>query len=136
MSLRPNILLIHLALVFVILGAGSACAVLPRGPESGPDASEITFDLAQINDEGLSGPPDGLVAIDYEFCIPVTQQAQQEVSRIDPTVKLYPGSAGRIGCSKDQVLAIGNTHQKGWKTVLLQLTALDYVKRIDRSFGE
>jgi hypothetical protein len=136
MSLRPNILLIHLALVCVVLGAASACAVLPGGPESSPDPSKITFDLAQINAEGLSGPPDGLVAIDYEFCVPATGQGQQEVSRIDPTVKLYPGSAGRIGCSKDQVLAIGNTHQKGWKAALQQLTALDYVKRIDRSFGE
>jgi hypothetical protein len=127
---------IYLALVFVIVGAGSACAVLPHGPGSSPDLSKITFDLSQINDEGLAGPPDGLVAIDYEFCVPATQQAQQEVSRIDPTVRLYPGSAGRIGCAKDQVLAIGNTHQKGWKTILQQLTSLDYVKRIDRSFAE
>jgi hypothetical protein len=127
---------IYLALVFVIVGAGSACAVLPQGPESSPDPSKITFDLAKVNDDGLTGPPDGLVAIDYEFCIPSTQQAQQEIGRIDPTAKLYPGSAGRIGCSKDQILAIGNTHQQGWKTVLQQLTALDYVKRIDRSFGE
>jgi len=136
MSSRLNILLTFLALFFVILGACSSCAVFPRGPEPSPDLSKITFDLAPINDEGLAGPPDGLVAIDYEFCIPATQQAQQEVNRMDPTVKFYPGSAGRIGCSKDQVLAIGNTHQKGWKIVLQQLTSLDYVKRIDRSFGE
>ena len=117
--------------------ACSACGMRSSGAqsESQPPA-KITFDLKQIDDEGLTGPPDGRVAISYEYCIPATQAAQDEVRRIDPTVAFQPGARGRIGCARDQVLCIGSTHQPGWRTILQQLASLDYIARIDRSFGE
>ncbi len=50
-------------------------------------SSKITFDINTINEDGLYGPPDGLRALDYEFCIPATAAASAEVRRIDPTYR-------------------------------------------------
>jgi hypothetical protein len=99
-------------------------------------SSKITFDLASIDDAGLTGPPDGHVAVAYEFCIPARTDRLAEVQSIDPTVRAQPGAPGRIACGADEVLCIGSTHQPSWKTVLESLAALDYVTRIDRSFAE
>jgi hypothetical protein len=123
-------------LIGVVLSC-SACG-MPASGAGGVNqpAAKITFDLSQLDDEGLTGPPDGRVAISYEFCIPATQAAQDEVRRIDTTVAFQPGARGRIGCARDQVLCIGSTHQRDWRAVLLRLASLDHIARIDRSFGE
>ena len=47
--------------------------VMPSRANDGADPdplSKITFPLDQLNQEGLMGPPDGLRALNYEFCIP------------------------------------------------------------------
>jgi hypothetical protein len=98
--------------------------------------AKIAFDLAAIDEMGLTGPPDGLVAVGYEFCIPATPVHLDEVHRIDPSVQTQPGAPGRIGCGAGQVLAIGSTQQSHWRSVLLDLAALDYVTRIERFFAE
>jgi hypothetical protein len=36
--------------------------------------SKITFDLEQLNENGLYGPPGGLRALHYEFCIPGSRE--------------------------------------------------------------
>jgi hypothetical protein len=118
--------------------AGCAATGLPpllAGPT--PAASpKINFDTAAISAAGLEGPPDGLVAVSYEFCIPATSEAIAEVQRMDPSAHCTIGSHGRIGCTKDEALCIGSTEQVGWLDVLNALAALPYVARIDRSFGE
>src|SRR3972149_7783819 len=91
--------------------------------QSGPEA-KIGFDLAQLNADGLQGPPDGLRALSYEFCIPARPEGEAEVRAIHPTVELLPGARGRIGCGPDEVLVIGSTHQRGHREVLLKLAAL------------
>lgn len=97
----------------------------------------ITFDLTLVDDTGLTGPPDGRVAVAYEFCIPATAAHLAEVQRIDPTVQAQTGARGRIGCNPgSEVLCIGSSHQPEWRSVLQQLAALDYVARIDRHFAE
>jgi hypothetical protein len=98
--------------------------------------AKITFDLDQLDEEGLRGPPDGRRALAYEFCIPNTPQHVAEVSAIDPTVECMPGSPGRIGCGADQALCIGSTHQEDYRGVLQRLAELEYVKRIDEAFFE
>jgi hypothetical protein len=98
--------------------------------------AKISFNLASIDDTGLTGPPDGRFAVAYEFCIPDTPAHLAEVRRIDPTVVVQPGAPGRIDCCPGQVLCIGSTHQPDWQSVLQRLTALDYVARINRFFGE
>ena len=66
----------------------------------------------------------------YEFCIPAGEPYKSEVSGIDATAEFMAGSRGRIGCSAEQVLVVGNTHQPGFKTVLDRLASLRYVERI------
>jgi heat shock protein HslJ len=123
-------------------GARVASFVAPVGavaPDAPPSAgsAKLSFDLAPIDAAGLTGPPNGQVAVAYEFCIPATPAYLAEVQRIDATVRPYPSSRGRIGCRPgEEVLCIGSTHQPGWQAVLQQLTALDYVARIDRHFAE
>jgi hypothetical protein len=107
-----------------------------RVPTEGEARAKITFDLAALNADGLAGPPGGLVAYSYELCIPATPEHEAAVRRIDPTLQVQRGSRGRIGCGPGQVLCLGSTHQPGFRDVLLRLAGLDYVERIDRSFGE
>jgi hypothetical protein len=106
----------------------------PRMP-SGVN-TRIHFDLSGFEDSGLLGPPDGLRAAAYEFCIPAHEELASEVKAIDPTVQIFAGSPGRIGCTDDQYLCIGSTHQPGFRSVLVNLAQLDYVTRIELSFAE
>lgn len=98
--------------------------------------SKITFNLEQLNEQGLYGPPDGLRALHYEFCIPANPVPAAQVRQIDPTIEISQTSPGRIGCTKGEYLCLGNTHQPNFKTVLLKLAQLAYVKRIDQAFFE
>ena len=119
-------------LLFVFLGthglAEERVGVNPR--------SKITFDLEHLNEQGLYGPPDGLRALHYEFCIPADPGLEAQVRRIDPTIQIFTTSPGRIGCTEEEYLCIGNTHQPNFKAVLLNLAKLPQVKRIDQAFFE
>ncbi len=118
--------------------AGCAATGLPpllAGPTPAA-SSKINFDITAISAAGLEGAADGLVAVDYEFCIPATPEAMAEVQRIDPSARCTIGPHGRIGCAENQALCIGSTEQTGWLDVLNALATLPYVVRIDRSFGE
>lgn len=97
---------------------------------------KFSFDISKIDDAGLSGTSGGKVAVDYEFCIPANEKHSAAVQAIDPSLKVMKKGRGRIGCSKSQWLCLGNTHQKGWRGILDQLAALDYVDRIDQTFFE
>ncbi|MCB0586424.1 MAG: hypothetical protein KDD06_14025 [Phaeodactylibacter sp.] len=99
------------------------------------EMQKIRFDLSQLDENGLLGPENGKVALDYEFCIPQKGQYRQEVERIDPSLKIQTAK-GRIGCSRDQYLCLGNTHQKNYKEVLYRLARLSYIERIERTFFE
>jgi len=75
---------------------------IPR--ESGSSAGEanlegLHFDLSQLNDQGLVGPPEGLRALSYEFCIPAVEAHVMEVEAIDSTIAIQRSSPGRIGCA-------------------------------------
>ena len=110
---------------------------LPR-KDSKPNSilEKITFDITAISPEGLIGPPNGLRSVSYEFCIPAREQSLKEVQAIDPTIKYYANSPGRIGCHNDQYLCIGDTHNPQWKAILLSIAGLNYVERIDQFHGE
>jgi hypothetical protein len=98
--------------------------------------SKITFELDRLNQDGLGGPPEGLRALHYEFCIPGDAVHEAMVREIDPTIQIFPKSRGRIGCSGGEYLCVGSTHQPDFRTVLLKLASLPYVKRIDQTFFE
>jgi hypothetical protein len=114
---------------------GGADVAAGGGPGEGPPvtAPKLTFDPAALDDEGLTGPPGGRVAVAYEFCIPATPAHEAEVRALDPTAEVQRGAPGRIGCGPGRWLVVGSTYQPGWRAVLEGLTALPYVTRIDRA---
>ena len=117
----------------------SAFAQVPvQLPPAPPDTvnAKIHFDVSEFNDDGLYGPPDGLRAAMYEFCIPAGADLAVEVASIDPTVQIYGSSPGRIGCASDEYLCIGSTGQPGFRDVLANLAQLEYVSRIQPSVPE
>src|SRR5215213_2047493 len=86
-----------LVLIGIFLSC-TACGMRESGSlGAGQPPIKVTFGLTQIDDTGLTGSDDGRVAISYEFCIPATQAAQDEVRQIDATVVFQPGARGRIG---------------------------------------
>ncbi len=121
------------------LGAAALLLSCAGGRSSTQDAAalaKVHLDLAAINADGLTGPADGLRAVSYEFCIPATEAAVAEVTAIDRTVEVQRGARGRIGCSAEQYLCVGSTHQPGYRDVLVRLARLDYVAAIEPWYGE
>lgn len=126
------------ALLLLGLLVCAACAASrPTASLPPNDAlTKITFDLTQLDADGLTGPASGKRTLNYEFCVPAGQRYQDEVRAIDPTAEFQPGSRGRIGCGPDQTLVIGSTGQPNWRGVLMRLAAFDYITRIDQAFFE
>lgn len=115
----------------------SSCVPVADMPKPASDSwDKVTFELAQLNEEGLRGPADGLRSLSYEFCIPSGEQFKEQVSGIDPSVQFMCGSRGRVGCSDNECLCIGDTHRPGWRGRLGGLLELPYVERIDEAFFE
>jgi hypothetical protein len=88
---------------------------------------KIQFDYSRIDVEGLRN---GEVAVDYEFCIPASEEILEEVTGIDAGIKVMKSSKGRIGCTTQQWLIINSTHSRGWKEKLYTFARLEYVDRI------
>lgn len=97
---------------------------------------KIRFDMERLDADGLHGPPDGLRALHYEYCIPHRGYVVDEVARIDPTLNIQQDSPGRIGCGQGELLCLGHTHQPGYRAVLEQLAALPMVREIREAFFE
>ena len=123
---RPAALLILCLLSLPAVGGGD-------GPEAA--AAKIRFDLSALDESGLYGPPDGLRALDYEFCISDRPDTVARVRNIDGSVRMHR-TRGRIGCAASALLCIGNTHQPGFRAVLAALSRLPTVARIDQAFFE
>ena len=98
--------------------------------EKAQQKHKIMFDLSGLDADGLRGPPDGKVAVSYEFAIPNTQACKDEVKAIDRTVQFMPGSPGRVAAGKDECLCIGATHQEAFREVLESLAARPYIETI------
>jgi len=96
---------------------------------------KITFDLSKISADGLVGSANAQRSLSIEFCIPADQKYLAEVRALDPSVQISR-SPGRIGCTNNQYLVIGDTHQAQWRDVLMRIARLNYVQRIDDFFGE
>ncbi len=109
----------------------AACAATPPA-----QPAKVRFDLAAIRADGLAGPADGLVSVDYEFVIPADPAKLAEVKRLDPSLQVSLVARGRIGRKDGQALCTGNTHRPGWRAALERLAALDYVAEIRRCFWE
>lgn len=117
-------------LAIVMLSACSQLGIQGASPE------KVDFDLSQLDARGLYGPDDGKQSISYEFCIPANPDNIVQVLAIDPTAIIYRRSPGRVQCTQDQHLVIGNTHQDNYRATLKALGQLEYVTRISQTFFE
>lgn len=130
----PGMTTVMLMLASMVL---AGCHAAPeRGTSHPAQSTKITFSLDDIRSDGLRGPPDGLVAVSYEFCVPASDKVYQEVLQIDPGLKIHSGSPGRIGCESTRALIIGETHRPDWREVLQELSTLTYVTEIRECFFE
>ncbi len=109
----------------------------PKGSEATPETmAKIKFDLNEIDERGLIGPVSGKVAVDYEFCIPRSEEYAVRLRKVNPEIKISDKSRGRIGCTRAEQLCIGTTSQENWKNILIETAKLDFVKSIERTFYE
>lgn len=93
---------------------------------------KLDFDIHELDDDGLIGPPTGKVSIDYQFCIPSGEAYLEKVLAIDPDLKQMRKYIGREGCLEGHVAMMGSTHKPRHKEILLQLAALDFIEKIER----
>lgn len=114
----------------------AACTRPPQTPNDPTVWKKIKIDFNKLDNDGLSGPPDGKVAVNYEFCIPAEERYWLEVKKIDATAEKHARSAGRSNCGKTTWLVIGSTHQKNHRRVLYDLAALPYIQKIEPTFWE
>jgi len=119
---RRRVLVVLPGLVLAGCGAPPPRPLDPR--------AKIEFDLDSLDTDGLRGPADGKVAVDYEFAIPDTPAARAAVTRIDPSITFQPGSRGRIGAKPGECLCLGSTHQPRHRDILLALARLPEIARI------
>lgn len=128
--------------VFLLAALSAVSLSCTRDDESAGEQNtnawrnKIAFDLSQIRPDGLTGPPDGLVSVSYEFCIPKNPELVKEVLAIDPAVQLAAEAPGRIGCGDSEYLCLGDTHKPNWREILKRIASLDYVTRIERTHWE
>lgn len=123
------------ALGLSLIVALYSLSVAAGGDGSPATRAKIRFDLSVLDSAGLYGPPDGLRALAYEFCIPDNPEAIDRVRHIDGSLRLQK-APGRAGCSSSELLCIGSTHQTGFREVLAALARLPFVVRIEQAFFE
>lgn len=123
--------------LFMAIASGAWTCPVSSKPAPEPAVLEkIGFDLDLLDENGLYGSRGSRRSLEYEFCIPAKSTAVAEVEAIDSSVVIYEHSSGRIGCTDEQFLAIGNTQQENPRRVLLELANLDYIARIQEVFWE
>jgi hypothetical protein len=98
--------------------------------------AKIIFNINDINSQGLRGNETSMRSVSYEFCIPTDKDIARKIKKIDPSLKLYTRARGRINCNNIETLAIGNTHQSQWETILLNLSSQEYIYEIHETFFE
>jgi hypothetical protein len=127
---------VHLLLIWALTVALGSCTPAPQGPQGRDSLKKFSFDLTSLDAHGLRGEESGLCALSYEFCIPAMPVLAEQVRKIDPTLVIFDHAPGRSQCADDTFLCIGSTHQPGYRNVLLRLSRLSYIERIDEAFFE
>lgn len=122
--------------MFLIANAQFVACSQKAKPEDPAVWNKVKIDLNRLDENGLAGPPNGKVAVNYEYCIPAEDKYLQEVKKVDGTSQVQKGGKGRVGCTASQWLVIGSTHQKNYRRVIYELAALNYVQQIQETFFE
>jgi len=116
------------------LSVFDACVIADSNLTTNTD--KIEFDITQLNQQGLYGPADGLRSLSYEFCIPADEYFVSTILNIDPEIKIYRQSPGRIACTQDEYLCMGDTYNKPYQENFNELANLSFIKRIIQSVFE
>ena len=93
---------------------------------------KLDFDIHTFDKDGLIGPPTGKVSVDYQFCIPSGDAYLEKILAVDPDLKQMRKYIGREGCSEGQLAFMGSTHTPRYKEILLRLSALEFIEKIER----
>lgn len=110
-----------------------SCSVF-KSAEVKTAEKKMDFDFSKLDKKGLIKKRGTSLA--YEFCIPNNETYLDKIKSIDESIAIYKSSKGRIGCSDNEILCIGETAGKEYKNILIELTKLPYVKNINESFFE
>ena len=133
---KKVVIAIVFAIVILTGGWWLWLTVFNHGESQAGRPSKITFDVKDLDQNGYIMTLNIKAAIDYEFCVPYSNQSLQQVYQIDPTIVCQHGPSGRIGCTNDEYLCIGNTAEKDAQSILCRLSLLDMIERIDQTFWE
>lgn len=98
--------------------------------------SKLSFDIQHLDSDGLQGKEGAKRSLSYEYCVTDTPKLRTKISGIDPSSKFIKGSPGRSGCSADEVLVLGDTHQKNFAEILTKLSSFDEIKIIREAHFE
>lgn len=98
--------------------------------------SKITFDTNALDVNGLQGKEGAKRSLGYEYCVADSPELRTKISAIDPSAQFMKGSPGRSGCSANEVLVLGDTHQKNFAEILTTLSGLQEIKTIRESHFE
>ncbi len=126
------------------IGLVLVAASLPSAFSAGQDAAatagcrwdKVWFDLSALDADGLIGPADGKRYLDFEFCAPARRTTLAQLKSIAPELDCYRQSPGRSGCGVEQTLCIGSSVMAEFRATLCRLSALPYVRLIQRTWWE
>jgi hypothetical protein len=121
----------RLVILLIVLGVYSCKPTKPISDNC--NADKIKFKLSTIDGRGYNTKTNQ--PIDYEFCIPDNETVLKEVLAINPELKKTT-SKGRSNCGKDEVLMLGNTDNKAFKSILCKIANLGYVKEVNQTHWE
>jgi hypothetical protein len=119
--------------LFLAIGLITSCSLF-KSKEYKIAQAKTNFDIQKLDKNGLLKKRGTSLA--YEFCIPNNESTIAEIKKIDSSISVYISSKGRIGCSKEEVLCIGETQNKDFKKIFISLSKLKYVKNINESLFE
>jgi len=103
--------------------------------EHAANVAVIELDLGKLRSDGLYGPPDGLRAMHYEYCIEASAALLRTAASVDPSFSSQH-AGGRSDCRDNEVLGMGNTHQPDARAIIRRLAGIPGVRRIRESVFE
>jgi hypothetical protein len=124
---------LKLSLVAILIITIASCSLFKSKAVKQAE-SKMNFEFSKLDKHGLIKKRGTSLA--YEFCIPNNETYLDKIKEIDESISIYKSGSGRIGCSNNEILCIGETHNKDYKRILTQIAELEYVKSINESFFE
>ena len=125
--------IIKLTFALILISLFVSCSIFKSKAKKNAE-EKMNFSFSKLDKKGLIKDRGNSLA--YEFCIPNNKANLNEIKAIDETIAIYKSSKGIIGCGKDEILCIGETGNKDYKKILIEISKKPYVKNINESFFE